>query len=208
MAFSAVVFPAPLGPINPTMRPSSIRKFTPSSATVVPKALCSPRASMHAMGSVLLLSGLRPRSSSEQLFGGKPEPLNGCVHARPFFLQKLLAFSPQQQVACALFHEKAQPAPLLDQFFVDQLLIALQDREGIHAILGGDIAHGRQRIAFLEHVLQYHRDHTVPKLAVNRLAVVPLEIHPVSQFFLCSIYAAVTESVAGPCGRESVCPPA
>jgi hypothetical protein len=36
MAFSAVVLPAPFGPIRPTMRPAGISKSTRSSATVLP----------------------------------------------------------------------------------------------------------------------------------------------------------------------------
>jgi len=62
------------------------------------------------------------------------------------------------------------------------LLKALQNRERIDPILGRDIAHRRKWIAFLEHAVEYHRDHAVAKLAVNRLTVVPLTVHRVSQF--------------------------
>ncbi len=71
------------------------------------------------------------------------------------------------------------PRRLLDQFLVDQLLIALKNRERIDPIFRRDIAHGGQRIAFLEHAVEDHRDDAVAKLAVNRLIVVPLTIHRV-----------------------------
>ncbi len=77
--------------------------------------------------------------------------------------------------------EHAATSPALDQLLVDQLLIALQNRERIDPIFGRDIAHGRQRIAFLEHAVEDHRDHAVAKLAVNRLTVVPLTVHQVFQ---------------------------
>src|SRR5207253_5920994 len=32
-------------------------------------------------------------------------------------------------------------------------------------------------ISYVEHAVEYHCDYTVPKLAVDRLAVVPLRIH-------------------------------
>jgi hypothetical protein len=41
------------------------------------------------------------------------------------------------------------------------LLIALQNRERIYPIFRRDVAHGGQRIAFLKHAVEYHRDHTV-----------------------------------------------
>src|SRR5882672_11479530 len=49
IALSAVVLPAPFGPIIPRMRPSSTCKSMPFSATVVPNALRRPRASIVAM---------------------------------------------------------------------------------------------------------------------------------------------------------------
>ena len=69
------------------------------------------------------------------------------------------------------------PRLLLDQLLVDQLLIALQDRERIDPIFGRDGAHRRQRIAFLEHAVEDHRDDPVAKLPVDRLTVVPLSVH-------------------------------
>ena len=69
-----------------------------------------------------------------------------------------------------------RPRLLLDELLVDQLLIALQDRERIDAILGRDVAHRRQGIAFLEHPVEDHGDDAVAKLPVDRLTVVPLEI--------------------------------
>src|ERR1700675_1712400 len=192
MALSAVVLPAPLGPMSPRMRPSSIRKSTPSRAMVVPKALRRPRASMTVMASALLLvlGGIRlggfrgcgicvrrAGRTFKDFFRLQAEPQNGCVDPRPFLAKKLLPFALQQQTACAGVDEHAEAASAFDQPFVDQLLIAFQNRERIDPIFGRDIAHGGQRIAFLEHAVKYHGDDAVAKLAVNRLTVVPLTIH-------------------------------
>jgi hypothetical protein len=57
------------------------------------------------------------------------------------------------------------------------LLISLQHRERIEAIVGRNIAHGWQRIAFLQGAVEDHRDHAVTKLAINRLTVIPLTVH-------------------------------
>src|SRR5579862_1767414 len=194
MALRAVVLPAPLGPMIPRMRPSSTRRSTPSSAIVEPKLLRNPRASMHAMASTLLLlwrirlGGFCRRVVDRWILGcggcaiqelarRKAEPLNGCAHPRPLFSQELLPFCLQQQTARAGIDEHAQAALGLHQTFVHQLLIALEDRKWIHPIFSRDIAHGRQRVALLENTIQNHRDHTVPKLAVDRLTVIPLTVH-------------------------------
>src|SRR6266849_1225727 len=181
IALSAVVLPAPLGPISPRMRPSSTRKFMPSTATFVPKAFRRPRASMHAMASVLLLFDFRLRpafcGTVEQFFRREAEPLNGCVDPGPFFAKKLLPFALQQRTACAGIDEHAEATSGFDQTLVHQLLIALQDRERIDPIFGRDVAHGGQRIAFFENAVEDHRDDAVPNLAVNRLTVVPLTVH-------------------------------
>src|SRR5262249_52782038 len=145
IALSAVVLPAPLGPMSPRMRPSSTRKSTPSSAMVAPKALRRPRASITAMALVLLLCGVWCRPStggaSQEFFRGQAEPLNGCVDPGPFVGEKLLALALQQQVARAGFDEHAQAPLLLDKLLVDELLITFQNCERVDAIVGRDIAH-------------------------------------------------------------------
>src|SRR5438445_4077253 len=134
IALSAVVLPAPLGPMSPRMRPASTRKSTPSSATVVPKALRRPRASMHAMASALLLCSLRRRratrtalrsGSIHEFFRLQTEPLNSCSDPRPFFGEKLLAFGLEQQIARTGFDEHAKTPPTFDQLLVDQFLVSL-----------------------------------------------------------------------------------
>src|SRR6202171_3778674 len=65
IASSAVVLPAPLGPMSPRMRPSSTRRSTLSNATVVPKVLRRPRASIVAINvsapSVWMTTGELPQ---------------------------------------------------------------------------------------------------------------------------------------------------
>src|SRR5438477_10197045 len=99
----------------------------------------------------------------------------------PFFGKKFLALTLEQKAARAVVDEHAAAAPGFDQAFVDQLLVALQDRERIDAILSRHVAHRGQGIAFVEHTVEDHRDHTIAKLAVNRLTVVPLTVHEVSR---------------------------
>src|SRR4029077_17337310 len=180
MALSAVLLPAPLGPMSPRMRPSSTRRSIPSSAMVVPKVLRRPRASMTDMVSTLLLvSSRRPNGcgSVQQLLRCQAEPLDGCVDPGPLFGQKLLAFDLQQQIARAGIDEHSATSLALDELLVDQFLVALQDRDRIDPILGRDIAHGRQRIPFLDDDVEDHGDDTVAKLPVDRLSVVPFAIH-------------------------------
>ena len=112
----------------------------------------------------------------QQLLRRQAEPLDGRVDPGPLLGEELLALALQQQVARAGIDEHAAAALALDELLVDQLLIALQDGERIDAVLGRDGAHRRQRIAFLEHAVEDHRDDAVAKLAVDRLTVVPLSI--------------------------------
>src|SRR5579871_179021 len=123
MALSAVVLPAPLGPISPRMRPSSTRRSTPSKATVVPKAFRRPRASITGMASAFLLFALRlrvvVRVAVQQLFRFQPQPLDGGGDSRPLFHQELAALALQQQLARSVLDEHAQPPPLLHQFLID-----------------------------------------------------------------------------------------
>ena len=53
----------------------------------------------------------------------------------------------------------AAAAPLFDQAFVDELLVALQHGQRIQAIVGGHVPHRRQRIAFLQCAFQNERHH-------------------------------------------------
>src|SRR5215471_11240029 len=131
MALSAVVLPAPFGPINPRMRPSSTRRSTPSSAMFVPKDLRRPRASMHAMASAVLLAGVRLFrlvglrfrgvrlllfvGAVEEFFGFQPKPLNRCRNPRPLFAQEFLALSFEQQLARTRVNKHAQTSSAFHQ---------------------------------------------------------------------------------------------
>src|SRR5579863_5105417 len=168
-AFSSVVFPAPLGPMSPTIRPSSTRKSTPSSASIAPNAFRRPRASMQAIASALLFFFtfgvfrrclLIPRSF-QQLLRIQPQPANRRVNLRPLFFQEILAFVLQQLFARARIHEHAQPSPALHQLLVHQLLIAFENRERIDAVIRRHRAYRWQRISLFKDAVQYHRHHSV-----------------------------------------------
>src|SRR6516164_9257613 len=104
MALSAVVLPAPLGPIRPRMRPSSTLRSIPSSATVDLKALRRPWASMTGMASA-------PRA--QKVGGLEAQPLDGGPDGRPLLLEEALALPGEQQIARARVHVHAEPAPFL-----------------------------------------------------------------------------------------------
>src|SRR4029077_12060054 len=159
IALSAVVLPAPLGPMSPRMRPSSTCRSMPSSAMVVPKALRMPRASMVTIASALLFDSRRlptRNGSGQQLLRRQAEPLNGGVDSGPLLGKKLLALALQQQIASTGIDEHAATSFLFDELLVDQLLIAFQNRERIDPVFGRHVAHRRQRIAFVEHAIEYH----------------------------------------------------
>src|ERR1700720_1404611 len=160
--------------MSPRMRPSSTRKSMPSSAMVVPKTLRRPRASMQAMALALLLLGwlaLQARASRavascgglvprlrglHQFFRCDAEPLNSCGNSGPMLRQKFLAFSFEKKIARAGFDEHPKTALLLDQLLVDQFLKGLQNGKRVDPIFGRDIAHRRQRVAFVEHAVENH----------------------------------------------------
>src|SRR5438445_615768 len=188
---------------------SNFASMAMTRARVVPNALRSPRASMHAMVSAFLLFfsfrlWLAACAILQQFFRLQAEPLNGCVDSGPFFTKKLLPFAPQQQTACAGIDEHAAASSGLDQPLVHQLLIALQHREWIDPIFGRDCAHGGQRIAFLENSVEYNRDDTIAKLAVNRLTVIPLTVHHVIHITLAK--DSLILPAAGRSARASACP--
>jgi hypothetical protein len=93
--------------------------------------------------------------------------------------EKPLALALQQEDARAGVDEHAAAAPALDELLVHQLLIALQDGEGIDAVFRRDDADGRERIAFFEDAVEDHGHDTVAKLAVDRLPVVPFAVRHV-----------------------------
>ena len=95
------------------------------------------------------------------------------------FRKKLLPLGLQQEIPRARFDEHTQTAPDLDQLLADQLLIGLENGEGIDPIFCRDIADRGQRIAFVEHAVENHSDDTIPELSINRLTVVPFTVHPV-----------------------------
>src|ERR1044071_5700214 len=185
IALRAVVLPAPLGPMRPRMRPSSTVRSMPSSAIVEPNALRKPRASMQAMSAFLLSAvgrlGLPP------LLRCHAEPADRCRHARPVLGQKLLALRLQQELARAGVDEHAAAATRLDEPLVDEPLVGLEDRDRIQPVLGGDIPHRGERIAFVQNTVQDQRHDAVAKLSVDRLAVVPFAVH------LFSVYVVLNE---------------
>src|ERR1051326_813175 len=139
IAWSAVVVPAPFGPIIPRIRPSSTRKSMPSSATVVPNVLRRPRASMQTMLSAVFLP--MPRGGFEQFFWIQIEPPNGRVNSGPVFPEKFLPLAFKQQISRARSNEHAEAAPFFDKLFVHQFLVSFEDSQRVDAVIGGDITH-------------------------------------------------------------------
>src|SRR6266446_3532821 len=179
IALSAVVLPAPFGPISPRMRPSSTRRSTLSKATVVPKTLRRPCASIVAITSPpLCCLGTPLRGGGIEFFLGQTKPLNLFRNPRPFVGEKFLTFALQQKITRAGFNKHPKTALHLDQLLIDQLLIGLQNGQRIDPKFGCDVADGRQRIAFFEHTVENHMDATIAKLAINRLTIIPFTTHP------------------------------
>src|SRR2546423_11282 len=172
------------------MRPSSTRKSTPSSATVVLKALRRPRASMQAMMLALLLCLLRRRRRAVrrriEFFLGQGEPLDRGGNARPLFIQKLVALALEQKIARPVFDKHSEASLRLDQLLVHQLLVTLQDREGIDPEFGRNIADRGERIAFVKLAVEDHVNDAVAQLAVNRLTIMPFTFHSVFEIDHCS----------------------
>src|SRR6266480_629607 len=141
IALSAVVLPAPLGPINPRIRPSSTRRSTLSKATVVPKTLRSLCASITAIASFSFHQFAKtPLCRGNKFSPRQTEPLNLRRNAWPFFRQKFLPFAFQQQFARTSFDEHPEAAFHLDQILINQLLISLQHRKRIDPVLSRHIA--------------------------------------------------------------------
>src|ERR1700730_15320416 len=111
IALSAVVLPAPLGPISPRMRPSSTRRSTLSSAIVVPKTLRRPCASIVAITSLpLCCLGTTLSGRGIEFLLGQTKPLNLFRDPRPFVCEKFLPFAFEQQIARSGSNEHAETA--------------------------------------------------------------------------------------------------
>jgi hypothetical protein len=113
----------------------------------------------------------------EQFVEREAEALDREVHLGPLVGQEAAALGVEQQAAHAVVHEHAAPAPRLDQVLVDQLLIALEHGERVHAQLGGHGSHRRKWIALAQRAVENHGDHPVAELPVDGLAVIPVGVH-------------------------------
>jgi AcrB/AcrD/AcrF family len=109
--------------------------------------------------------------------GIEAQALDRRQHARPLRDEKLLALVAHEVNACARRDEHAAAAPFLDQAFIDQLLVALQHRQGVERVLGRHAAHRGQRITLGEGAFEDHRHHLVAELTIDRLVVVPGGVH-------------------------------
>ena len=94
--------------------------------------------------------------------------------SRPDIPEELAA---QQPLARAGVDEHAAAAPRFHQLLVGELLVALEHGQRVDAVIGGDAAHRRQRIAFGEGAVEDHRHHAVAQLPVDRLPIAPLPLH-------------------------------
>src|SRR5690606_25637634 len=178
-ALRRVVLPAPLGPMRPTIRPGPISKETSSTARSLPKRLVTLRARTRL---VIAVSAARtlPIRGVEELAGIEPEPLDGRQDLRPFLLDEAVALELQELPARSLGHEHAATTPLLDQPFLDQLLVALEHRERVQAVLGRHVAHGRERVTVGQHAFENHGDDAVAELPVDRQVLAPFGVHVLS----------------------------
>jgi len=144
------------------------------------KTVCFYRC--HDVTSPLALAARFARQQSSFFLG---QPSRWIFSATLAILrQKLLTFALEQQIARTGSDEHAKTSLHLDQLLVDQLCDTLSERwRRIDPILGRDVPHRRQRIAFFEHAVENHMDATIAKLAINRLTIAPFTTHPcVSQW--------------------------
>src|ERR1700720_2421356 len=126
MVLSAVVLPAPFGPMRPTIRPASTSKLTASSARTPRYDLVSARA---LTISLIIISWCRGpwRTGSgdaafQKLAWRESEPLHGRVDLGPLFSEEALTLVREQGLACAGTDEHAQTAALLNELLIDEPL--------------------------------------------------------------------------------------
>ncbi len=89
-------------------------------------------------------------------------------------MKESFTFSGQQQPPCPVADVHAATTALLDQVFVDQLLITLEYGQRIEAVIGRNRADGGQWISLLQRALQDQGDHSIAQLAIDWLVVIPI----------------------------------
>jgi len=92
----------------------------------------------------------------------------------PVFGEELLALGLEEEAAGSGGDEHAEAAASFDDSLVDELLIALEDGEGVDAVFGGNGADGGKGFSLLKEAVEDHGDDSASKLAIDRLTVVPL----------------------------------
>ena len=93
------------------------------------------------------------RGLGKQFLRGESEPVDDRQNLRPLLVQEPFPLSGQQQPSSTFAHVHAPTAAFFDQVFVDQLLIALQHRQRIEPVIGGNRPHRGQWITLLERAL-------------------------------------------------------
>lgn len=84
-----------------------------------------------------------------------------------------MAFGLEEEITGAGGDEHAEAATGFEDALVDELLVGLEDGEGVDAVVGGDGADGGEGFAFVEEAVEDHGDDAAAKLAIDRLSVVP-----------------------------------
>ena len=132
----------------------------------------------HAAAAPRRWSGMGERGRlREQFLGRKSQPIDDRQDVRPFLVKESFPLAGQEQPARTVAHEHAAAAALLDQAFIDQLLIPFENGEWIEPVVGGDRADGGQWIALLQRTLQDEGNHSITQLAIDGLVVVPVRVH-------------------------------
>src|SRR6185437_7929376 len=125
----------------------------------------------------LLLRPVAAAGAVEKLLRCQTEPPDGGQYPRPVLAQESFPPVAQQLLAYACPDEHADTPPLLDDLLVGQLLIGFQNGERIDAVIGRRRTDRWQRIAFTDLTVENHGHDSIPQLAVDRLAVIPLLAH-------------------------------
>ena len=119
------------------------------------------------------------RSFLQQVGRIETQALDGREHARPLVVEEARPLVPHQVAARTGRHEHAAAAFLLDEAFVDQLLVTLETVNGFSVCSAATLRTDGSASPSAERALENHRHDLVAQLAINRLAVVPVRIHEI-----------------------------